>query len=204
MSYNTFFTVISRILESYFSEAKPQEEEDASSSHSEDAIGPDEKLAPVTNESNESLIVFEKSVEENPVDQIELLSADSLTNVTYDTEKLEENLENLAENEKQDDENSHLIEAEVIVPPRKVSEDEYIVEYSLEYGFLRLSPDTRKKLNITVHIVVLDPENDSCFGDSFSKFILHNFLGYDDVLMSSIKSLAEHEDNKGFLRYVSS
>jgi len=81
------------ILESYFSEAKPQEEEDASSSHSEDAIGPDEKLAPVTNESNESLIVFEKSVEENPVDQIELLSADSLTNVTYDTEKLEENLE---------------------------------------------------------------------------------------------------------------
>jgi hypothetical protein len=29
---------------------------------------------------------------------------------------------------------------------------------------------------------------------------LQNFLGYDDVLMSSIKSLAEHEDNKGYLR----
>ena len=81
-------------------------------------------------------------------------------------------------------------------------EDEYIVEYSLEYGFLRLSPSTRKKLNISVQMVVLDPTQDVCFGDSFSKFILHNFLGYDDVLMSSIKSLAEHEDNKGFLRYV--
>jgi len=76
------------------------------------------------------------------------------------------------------------------------------VEYSLEYGFLRLSPSTRKKLNISVQMVVLDPTQDVCFGDSFSKFILHNFLGYDDVLMSSIKSLAEHEDNKGFLRNV--
>ena len=58
------------------------------------------------------------------------------------------------------------------------------------------------QLNISVQIVVLDPTQDACFGDSFSKFILHNFLGYDDVLMSSIKSLAEHEDNKGFLRSV--
>ena len=80
-------------------------------------------------------------------------------------------------------------------------EDEYIVEYSLEYGFLRLSPATRQKLNITVQILVLDPATNSCFGDSFSQFILQHFLGYDDVLMSSIKSLAEHEDNKGFLRY---
>ena len=80
-------------------------------------------------------------------------------------------------------------------------EDAYIVEYSLEYGFLRLSPATRKKLNISVQIVVLDPSQDICFGDSFSKWILQSFLGYDDVLMSSIKSLAEHEDNKGFLRY---
>ena len=87
------------------------------------------------------------------------------------------------------------------IKPITWPDDEYIVEYSLEYGFLRLSPATRKKLNISVQIVVLDPSQDACFGDSFSKFILHNFLGYDDVLMSSIKSLAEHEDNKGFLRY---
>ena len=64
------------------------------------------------------------------------------------------------------------------------------------------TPNLFFQLNISVQIVVLDPTQDACFGDSFSKFILHNFLGYDDVLMSSIKSLAEHEDNKGFLRSV--
>jgi len=81
-------------------------------------------------------------------------------------------------------------------------EDEYIVEYSLEIGFLRLSPATRQKLDIPVHIEVLDPVNNQCFGNSLSRFILDSFLGYDDVLMSSIKSLAEKEDNKGYLRNV--
>ncbi|KAL0100768.1 hypothetical protein PUN28_019269 [Cardiocondyla obscurior] len=80
--------------------------------------------------------------------------------------------------------------------------DGYIVEYSLEYGFLRLSPAARQRLNIPVKIVTLDPVNDKCFGDSFSRLILDEFLGYDDLLMASIKTLAEHEDNKGFLRNV--
>ncbi|CAH1244140.1 TMEM259 [Branchiostoma lanceolatum] len=75
--------------------------------------------------------------------------------------------------------------------------DEYIVEYSLEYGFLRLSPQTRQRLNIPIMVVTLDPTKDECFGDSFSRFLLEEFLGYDDILMSSIKGLAEHEDNKG-------
>lgn len=78
------------------------------------------------------------------------------------------------------------------------------MEYSLEYGFLRLSPAVRQKLNITVQVIVLDPSKDSCFGDAFSQFILENFIGYDDVLMSSVKSLAEKEDNKGYLRWVAS
>ena len=81
-------------------------------------------------------------------------------------------------------------------------EDEYIVEYSLEIGFLRLGPATRQRLNIPVQIEVLDPTTNQCFGNPFSRFILENFLGYDDVLMSSIKSLAEKEDNKGYLRNV--
>lgn len=62
-------------------------------------------------------------------------------------------------------------------------EDEYIVEYSLEIGFLRLSPATRQRLNIPVHIEVLDPTTNQCFGNPFSRFILENFLGYDDVLI---------------------
>lgn len=34
-------------------------------------------------------------------------------------------------------------------------EEKYIVEFSLEYGFLRLSPKTRERLNITVMLVTL-------------------------------------------------
>jgi len=34
-------------------------------------------------------------------------------------------------------------------------EEEQILEYSLEYGFLRLSPETRKRLNIEVLLITL-------------------------------------------------
>lgn len=81
-------------------------------------------------------------------------------------------------------------------------DDQYIVEYSLEYGFLRLSAATRLRLKIPVHVIVLDPQKDECFGDAFSRFILSEFLGYDDLLMTSVKVLAEQEDNKGYLRNV--
>jgi len=81
-------------------------------------------------------------------------------------------------------------------------EEHYIVEYSLEYGFLRLSPQTRQKLNITVMLVTLDPNKDECFGSGFSKFILDEFLGYNEILISSIKQIAEKEKNKGFVRNV--
>ncbi|XP_076440829.1 membralin-like isoform X2 [Babylonia areolata] len=81
-------------------------------------------------------------------------------------------------------------------------EEKYIVEYALEYGFLRLSPKTRQRLNITVMLVTLDPLTEQCFGDGLSRFLLDEFLGYDHILMSSIKQLAEQEENKGFLRNV--
>ncbi|CAG9799451.1 unnamed protein product [Chironomus riparius] len=81
-------------------------------------------------------------------------------------------------------------------------DDQYVVEYSLEYGFLRLSAATRQRLGIPIKIVRLDPETDKCFGDSFSRFILQEFLGYDDLLMASVKVLAEEQDNKGYLRNV--
>lgn len=95
----------------------------------------------------------------------------------------------------------HLSEIEMLA---KVvwPEEKYIVEYALEYGFLRLSPKTRQRLNITVMLVTLDPEKETCFGDTISRFLLAEFLGYDDILMSSIKQLAEKEDNKGYLRNV--
>ncbi|KAK5620648.1 hypothetical protein CRENBAI_021040 [Crenichthys baileyi] len=73
-------------------------------------------------------------------------------------------------------------------------QDEYIVEYSLEYGFLRLSQSTRQRLNI--------PVMGRGFWNGFSASPLDEFLGYDDILMSSVKALAENEENKGFLRNV--
>ncbi|XP_029943107.1 membralin [Salarias fasciatus] len=76
-------------------------------------------------------------------------------------------------------------------------QEEYMVEYSLEYGFLRLSQNTRQRLRIPVMVVTLDPARDACFGDGFSRFLLDEFLGYDDILMSSVKALAENEENKG-------
>ncbi|XP_053151143.1 membralin isoform X2 [Hemicordylus capensis] len=86
--------------------------------------------------------------------------------------------------------------------PKVWPQEEYIVEYSLEYGFLRLSQSTRQRLSIPVMVVTLDPTRDQCFGDRFSRLLLDEFLGYDDILMSSVKALAENEENKGFLRNV--
>jgi len=76
----------------------------------------------------------------------------------------------------------------------------YIVEYSLEYGFLRLSPNARSRLGIPVMLVPLEATVHKCFGDSIGQFFLEHLLGYDDLLMSSVKSLAENEQNKGYLR----
>jgi hypothetical protein len=38
-------------------------------------------------------------------------------------------------------------------------EEQHILEYSLEYGFLRLSPETRQRLNIEVRLVTLGKRN---------------------------------------------
>lgn len=45
--------------------------------------------------------------------------------------------------------------------------------------------------------LLTDPSRDQCFGDRFSRLLLAEFLGYDDILMSSVKGLAENEENKG-------
>ncbi|RWS29661.1 membralin-like protein [Leptotrombidium deliense] len=80
--------------------------------------------------------------------------------------------------------------------------DHYIVEYSLEYGFLRLTPRTRQRLNIPVKVVTLNPSKDECFGDWYARFLLRKFLGYDDILMGSLKTFAEKQNNKGYVRNV--
>ncbi|CAF0793956.1 unnamed protein product [Adineta ricciae] len=83
-----------------------------------------------------------------------------------------------------------------------LDEEHYILEYSLEYGFLRLSPTTRQRLNVEVLLVTLDMTNNTCFGSGLNRFILDQFLGYQEILMSSIKQLAEKETHKGYVRNV--
>ncbi|XP_046865881.1 membralin isoform X2 [Drosophila willistoni] len=84
----------------------------------------------------------------------------------------------------------------------KDNDDQYIVEYSLEYGYLRLSSATRKRLNIPVLTVQLDPSTNPCFGDRISRYLLKRLLGYDDLLMASVRTVAEQDENKGYLRNV--
>ena len=100
-------------------------------------------------------------------------------------------------------------------------DEQPIMEYSLEYGFLRLSPATRQRLNISVLLVKLgkafvvrerqkrrlssswlDLSNNTCFGSGLSRFLLDQFIGYQEVLMSSVKQLAEKEAHKGYVRNV--
>ncbi|OAD56685.1 Membralin [Eufriesea mexicana] len=125
-----------------------------------------------------------------------LLSTKFWNEMNIDNEKA--HLKNAQNNTVEQDINKS--NKEDVIQSSKDSNSEVRAEYSLEYGFLRLSPVARQRLNIPVKIVTLDPVNDKCFGDDFSRLILDELLGYDDLLMASIKTLAEHEDNQGFLR----
>ncbi|CAH8623542.1 unnamed protein product [Heterobilharzia americana] len=84
------------------------------------------------------------------------------------------------------------------------TDDSYIMEYALEYGFLRLSPQARKRLNVSVKLVVLDPETNPCFGNILSRFLMEEFLGYDDILIGSIKYLCATEGLTGYVVNVMS
>lgn len=55
----------------------------------------------------------------------------------------------------------------------------------------------RERLGIPVLTVRLDPATDACFGDNLTRFFLAEFLGFEDILMASVKALADNETNKG-------
>uniref|UniRef100_A0A915D3A3 Uncharacterized protein n=1 Tax=Ditylenchus dipsaci TaxID=166011 RepID=A0A915D3A3_9BILA len=76
----------------------------------------------------------------------------------------------------------------------------YVVEYSLHYGLLKLSPSMRQEYAIPSMLVQLDSESDECFGDWKSKFLMRYLTGFEDIIMSSVRSLAENETEKGYLR----
>ncbi|CAH8640926.1 unnamed protein product [Schistosoma bovis] len=88
--------------------------------------------------------------------------------------------------------------------PALNTNESYIIEYALEYGFLRLSPRARNRLNVTVKLIVLDPETNPCFGSKLSRFLMEEFLGYEDLLIGSVKYLSASEGLKGYVVNVMS
>jgi len=78
--------------------------------------------------------------------------------------------------------------------------ENYIIEYSLNDENLFLSSEARQGLEIPVMLVTLDPTQNECFGNSLNRYFLENYIGYDELLYSSIKAVAKFEENKGFLR----
>lgn len=65
---------------------------------------------------------------------------------------------------------------------------------------LYLSSEARIGLEIPVMLVTLDPTQNKCFGNSLTRYFLENYIGYDELLCSSIKGVAKLEENKGFMR----
>ncbi|XP_059353300.1 membralin-like [Daphnia carinata] len=139
-----------------------------------------------------------ESIETEPA----LEETESTSTEIYYNETLKSNITNLENEQIETVLPTEVTELDKIIRATVWPPEEYIVEFSLEYGFLRLSPATRRKLNITILLVTLDPVNNSCFGDSFGRFLLDEFLGYNDFIMGAVKALAEAEDSQGYLRNV--
>jgi hypothetical protein len=74
------------------------------------------------------------------------------------------------------------------------------MEYSLEYGFLRLSHKVRMKHNVSVWRVILDPQKNHCFRHGLPHWLLANLGGYDDMLMVSFKHVASYHNSHGYLK----
>ncbi|KHJ89446.1 hypothetical protein OESDEN_10727 [Oesophagostomum dentatum] len=80
---------------------------------------------------------------------------------------------------------------------------EYRVEYSLLYGILRLPVSFRHKHNITTLWARVDADSD-CFGDAFSRRVMRAVIGFEDVVMASLRALAQNssEDDSSGLGYL--
>jgi len=48
-----------------------------------------------------------------------------------------------------------------------------------------------------VYVCVVDPANNDCFGGVFSQFLLDELLGYEDIILYSLKQLADDKPAKG-------
>jgi hypothetical protein len=109
-------------------------------------------LLPTINATNNSFLSDEKQLEE--------------TNLSNET--VNDSLPLITINESDDDDNDnddsllnsiqdYLFNFDWV--NQLLVEEQHILEYSLEYGFLRLSPETRRRLNIEVLLITLGKTN---------------------------------------------
>jgi len=63
-----------------------------------------------------------------------------------------------------------------------------------------MSSSTRNRLGIPVMLVTLEPTRNKCFGNLASQFIMEYFIDYDELIMSSLMSISNIENTKGFIR----
>eukprot|EP00118_Oscarella_pearsei_P016338 m.155033 g.155033 ORF g.155033 m.155033 type:complete len:450 (+) comp38651_c0_seq18:28-1377(+) len=74
-----------------------------------------------------------------------------------------------------------------------------IFEYATVYGFLKLSDCERYQRNITLWRIILDSSSNDCFKGNAARTSLE-FLGYDDMLMASLKHRVHKFKTMGFVR----
>ncbi|CAI8025541.1 Membralin [Geodia barretti] len=80
------------------------------------------------------------------------------------------------------------------------SVDYTILEFSQEPGYLSLSHSARAHLNITTRHLYIDPENNTCFGGGFGRFITKYILGYEMMIIASFKNLLPASQGSGYVK----
>ncbi|XP_065904120.1 membralin-like isoform X2 [Dysidea avara] len=68
-----------------------------------------------------------------------------------------------------------------------------LIEFVQEPGYLRLTKQSRKKLNISTRMIHIDPANATCFGNFIGRFLLRYILGYNTLIYSSLKEVMQEE-----------
>ncbi|CAD5210191.1 unnamed protein product [Bursaphelenchus okinawaensis] len=77
----------------------------------------------------------------------------------------------------------------------------YAVEYSLSHGLLKLSSDMRRYYNVEEMTYRIDGNNDVCLSSWKNRYLTRWLSGgIGEVIQSSLKSLAENETDKGYLK----
>ena len=71
-------------------------------------------------------------------------------------------------------------------------------EFSLHKGFLLLDNNQRNKYSISNISILVNTDNNICFGDEYSQYFLSNYLGYDTIVMNSFRNCF---NNTGFIKF---